>query len=134
VKLAVYTLALMSLTLFVLAAGEWPAPSPESDSDHPVRAGWRGGLILFAVTLLLMGTLWATAAELGWNRHRVLWVGLGAFLAVMTISRPWWFWENYKARWLRDSIGNGPTTFIYLAFSAVLVWVGLYTDRTFGRR
>ena len=97
-------------------------------------ARWRGGVILFAVMLLLMGMLWATAAELGWNRDRVLWVGLGAFLVLMTISRPWWFWENYKARWLRDSIGDGPTVVVYLAFSAVLVWVGLYTDWTFGRR
>jgi len=134
VKLAAYALALVSLTLFVLAAGEWPVRPPESDSDHPARAGWRGGVILLAVTLLLIGTLWATAAELGWNRDRVLWVGLGAFLALMTISRPWWFWVNYKARWLRDSIGDGPTAVVYLAFSAVLVWVGLYTDWTFGRR
>jgi hypothetical protein len=132
VKLAAYALAFVSLTLFVLSAGEWPVPPPES--DHPARAGWRGGVILFAVTLLLMGTLWATAAELGWNRDRVIWVGLGAFLALMTISRPWWFWQNYKARWLRDSIGDGPTTLVYRAFSAVPVSVGLYTDRTFGRR
>jgi hypothetical protein len=52
----------------------------------------------------------------------------------MTISRPWWFWENYKARWLRDAIGDGPTAVLYLALSAVMVWVGLYTDWTFGRR
>jgi len=38
-------------------------------------ARWRGGVILFAVMLLLMGMLWATAAELGWNRDRGLWVG-----------------------------------------------------------
>ena len=50
------------------------------------------------------------------------------------ISRPWWFWENYKARWLRDAIGDGPTAFIYLLLSAILVWVGLFTSWTFGHR
>ncbi|HYL28708.1 MAG TPA: hypothetical protein VEU27_02180 [Gemmatimonadales bacterium] len=103
------------------------------DAEEP-PAGWRGGVILLGVSLLTLGALWALAAGFGWNRDRVLWVGLGAFLSLMTISRPWWFWENYKARWLRDAIGDGPTAFIYLLLSAILVWVGLFTNWTFGRR
>jgi hypothetical protein len=103
------------------------------DAEEP-PAGWRGGVILFAVSLLTLGALWALAAGFGWNRDRVLWVGLGALLSLMTISRPWWFWENYKARWLRNAIGDGPTAFLYLLLSAILVWVGLYTNWTFGRR
>ena len=64
----------------------------------------------------------------------MLWVGLGTFLAIMTVSRPWWFWENYRARWLRDVIGDRPTATFYLALSAVMVWVGLFTKWPFGRR
>lgn len=72
------------------------------------------------------------AGELGWSRDRVLWVGVGNYLALMTLTRPWWFWDNYRARGLRDSIGDGPTALLYLALSGVMVWVGLYTDWTFG--
>ncbi len=97
-------------------------------------AGWRGHVILLAISLLTIGGLWALAGGLGWNRDRVLWVGLGAFLSLLTIARPWWFWENYKARWLRDAIGDEATTVFYLVISALLVWVGLYTNWTFGRR
>jgi hypothetical protein len=59
---------------------------------------------------------------------------VGGLLAVMTLTRPWWFWENWRARWLRDLIGDEGTAFVYLALAAVMVWVGLYTDWTFGRR
>lgn len=52
----------------------------------------------------------------------------------MTLTRPWWFWENWKARWLRDLIGDGGTALVYLTLAAVMVWVGLFTDWTFGRR
>lgn len=79
--------------------------------------------------MLLVG-----AAEFGWPRDRTLWVGFGLFLAGMTVVRPWWFWENYKARWLRGLIGDAPTAGFYLAVAAVMLWVGLFTDWTFGRR
>ena len=106
------------------------------DGEAEARSGWRGALILFTVSLLVLGSLWglAGAGAFAWQRDRVLRVGLDAFLAVMTITRPWWFWENYKARWLRVAIGDAPTAVLYLAFSAVLVWVGLLTAWTFGRR
>jgi hypothetical protein len=117
-----------------LAADEWNDRAGAGDPPASDRGGLRGGLILFAVSLLSLGTLWLVAAELGWPRARVLWAGLGLFLAGMTLARPWWFWENYKARWLRDLIGDEPTAGIYLALAAVMIWVGLFTDWTFGRR
>jgi hypothetical protein len=63
----------------------------------------------------------------------MLWVGLGLGLTLMTVTRPWWFWENYKARWLRELIGDGTTTAFYLLVAAAMVWVGLFTDWKFGR-
>jgi hypothetical protein len=68
------------------------------------RRGWRGKLILLAISLAIL------------------------------LTRPWWFWENYRARWLRNCIGDPPTAALYLALSGAMVWVGLYTDWTFGRR
>ena len=75
------------------------------------------------------------AAELaGWNRDRALWISVGTFLGLMTLLRPWWFWENYRARWLRNLIGDEATLVVYLGIAAIMLWVGLNTDWTFGRR
>ena len=68
------------------------------------------------------------------NRNQTMWLGFGLFLAVMTATRPWWFWEHYKARALRRRIGDGAVVVIYLAIAFAMIWVGLYTDWTFGRR
>jgi hypothetical protein len=57
-----------------------------------------------------------------------------SFLGLMTLLRPWWFWENYRARWLRNLIGDEATMLVYLGIAAIMVWVGLNTDWTFGRR
>lgn len=90
-------------------------------------------LTLLAVSVLVLGSLWAVAAQAGWSRDRVLWVGLGTFLALMTLTRPWWFWENWRARGLRKLIGDEATAVLYLALAGAMVWVGLFTDWTFGR-
>jgi hypothetical protein len=127
-------LAILSLVFVALAADEWSGRPRSPDRPASDRSELRGRLILFAVSLLSLATLWVAAAELGWRRDRALWVGLGFFLAGMTLVRPWWFWENYKARGLRGLIGDGPTAGIYLAVAAVMIWVGLFTNWTFGRR
>ena len=57
---------------------------------------------------------------------------MGLFLAVMALIRPWWFWENRKARWLRRLVGDEPTAGIYLALAAAMVWLGLFAEWTFG--
>lgn len=116
-----------------LAADEWsdrPAPG-RADGE---RDGWRGGLILVLASLASVALLWVAATVLGWRRDRALWVGFGAFLAVLTLARPWWFWDNYRARWLRRLIGDEPTAGVYLMVAAALIWVGLFTEWTFGRR
>jgi hypothetical protein len=117
----------------VLAANEWNDSPAGRDRGEPDRRGWPGGLILFLVAALSVGTLYLGAGELGWPRDRTLWVGVGSFLALMTIARPWWFWENYRARWLRNLIGDESTAGLYLALAAVMIWVGLFTEWTFGR-
>lgn len=35
---------------------------------------------------------------------------------------------------MRGAIGDEATAAVYLALAAVMVWVGLYTNWTFGRR
>ncbi len=133
-KVAVLALGLLSLTSVAAAVREWSSGDVESDQPAPARGGWRGALILLGVSGAVVVGLLVAAPAAGWPRDRTLWVGVGGFLAVMTVTRPWWFWENWRARWLRGLIGDEGTAFVYLAVAAVMVWVGLYTDWTFGRR
>ena len=80
-----------------------------------------------------LGGLWVLADLFGWNRNRTLWLGFAGFLAAMTLVRPTWFWENYRARWLRGVVGDEGTALLYLLLAGAMVWVGLFTDWTFGR-
>ncbi len=82
---------------------------------------------------LMLGTLLVTAAEGGWPRDRVLWVGLGAFLALIAFGSTLVVLGSWKARWLRNLIGDEATAMVYLALAGIMVWVGLFTNWTFGR-
>jgi len=106
----------------------------EGDSMNTGRSGWWGRVVGVLVSVGLVGSVLAVARIAGWNRDRAMWVGFGGFLGLMTILRPFWFWENYRARWLRNVIGDGATAAVYLAFAAIMVWIGLNTDWGFGRR
>lgn len=135
VKSLAIAFALISLLFAVLAANEWAEPPAETrERDGPDRRGRTGGLILFMVSIFSAAVLYAGADVLGWPRDRTLWVGIGAILALMTLARPWWFWENYRARRLRGLIGDEPTAGLYLALAAAMMWVGLFTEWTFGPR
>lgn len=116
-----------------MAANEWSESAQDSERHEPIPSGFVGGMILFLVSALSVGILWLGATELGWPRDRTLWVGVGAFLALMTLARPWWFWDNYRARWLRGLIGDEPTAGLYLAIATAMIWVGLFTDWAFGQ-
>lgn len=98
------------------------------------RNRWWGNVVGFVVSLALVGIVLSIARLAGWNRDRAMWVGFGGFLGLMTVLRPSWFWENYRARWLRNVIGDGATTVMYLALAAIMMWIGLNTDWGFGRR
>ena len=128
------TFGILSITLLAWTAREWGKPSnpPDQPGDPPRRP--LGRWILLAVSLLWLVVLWAIADLLRWGRDQALWLGFGTFLAVMTLVRPWWFWEDYRARWLRRLIGDEPTALLYLLLAGIMVWVGLFTDWTFGRR
>jgi hypothetical protein len=75
-----------------------------------------------------------SAAALRWPQNRTLWVGVGSVLALMTLIRPRWFWENWKARMLRNLIGDAATAAMYLAIAGAMIWIGLSTDWKFVRQ
>ena len=127
-------LAVLSGGLLVVALWDWSARRPAGDSTATPQPGWWGNVLLFLVSLASVGAVLTAAQVAGWSRDRAMWVGVGGFLGVLTVLRPWWFWENYRARWLRNAIGDGATTAVYLVLAAILMWIGLNTDWVFGRQ
>jgi hypothetical protein len=120
--------------LAVLAGNEWSQPPARPERVDSERSGFAGALILLLVSFLSVGLLYGFSSTFGWPRDRTLWAGFGGGLALLTLLRPWWFWDNYRARWLRALIGDEPTAGLYLAVAMAMMWVGLFTDWTFGRR
>jgi hypothetical protein len=133
-RIAAIVFAMVSLVLLALAVRQWSAPPSEGPSDERARNRWQGNLLLFLLSIGLVVSVLLAAELAGWNRDRALWISVGSFLGLMTLLRPWWFWENYRARWLRNLIGDEATMVVYLGIAAIMVWVGLNTDWTFGRR
>jgi hypothetical protein len=134
-KLGAIALAVLSLTLLAVALREWISGRDQPGIASVTAPGsWSGNLIILAVALLTVGALIASAAVFAWPRDRTLWIGLGTLLALMTLSRPWWFWENWKARMLRNLIGDAATAAVYLAIAFLMIWIGLATDGEFGRQ
>jgi hypothetical protein len=133
-KLTAIACALLSLALLITVLMRWSAPAVDDPAEASERSAWRGGLTLFGVCLLLIVSLLVVAAKAGWARDRTLRIGVGTFLGLLTLTRPWWFWENWKARWLRGLIGDAATALVYLVLAAAMVWIGMYTDWTFGKR
>jgi hypothetical protein len=133
--LAVVAFAVVSVLCLFLAAREWGGSRAQAgDAASGTASTWPGGAILLVVSLVWLGGLWVTADLFGWNRDRTLWLGFAAYLALMTLFRPTWFWENYRARWLRGLVGDEGTALLYLLFAGLMIWIGLSTDWTFGGR
>jgi len=127
--------ALVSLLCLLLAGREWSrSRAPATERPAVPGPGWPEGAVFLVASLSSLGALWVLADLFGWNRDRTLWLGFAGFLALMTVLRPTWFWENYRARWLRGVVGDEGTVLLYLLLAGIMVWVGFYTDWTFGRR
>lgn len=125
---------MVSVVLLAVAVRQWSVPPSEAGSDESARNRWQGNLLLFLLSIGLVVSVLVAAELAGWNRDRALWISVGSFLGLMTLLRPWWFWENSRARWLRNLVGDEATMVVYLGIAAIMVWVGLDTDWTFGRR
>lgn len=107
----------------------------DAEDGEPPRYRWFRGSMLLTVSALasLAGAyVWGLSAALSFDRSA--WIGFGVFLVVMTVARPWWFWEHYKARFLRRLVGDELVIAFYLVVGFAMIWVGLFTTWTFGRR
>jgi hypothetical protein len=57
--------------------------------------------------------------------ERTVLVGFALGLAWVTARKPWWFWDHWKAHFLRRLIGDTATTVAYLAIAILLLYLGL---------
>lgn len=130
----VIILAVVCAVSLVWAIWEWDRSRGRDAEALPDLNGWREALLGLCLTLAWFGSLWVLADANGWSRDRTLWLGGGSFIAVMTVVRPRWYWNNHRARWLRNSVGDTATAAFYLLVAVLMIWAGLFTNWTFGRR
>jgi hypothetical protein len=80
-------------------------------------------IVLGSVVALLAGSEYL-AKLLPADRDAVLTVALGLLLAILTLAKPWWFWQDLRVQFLRTIIGDVPTTIVYLGLATALIGFG----------
>jgi len=59
---------------------------------------------------------------------------VGVFALLNGVLRPRWIWESTKFRGIRDNLGDGVTTAVFLGLGIVLCVVGVMTLVSAARR
>jgi hypothetical protein len=75
----------------------------------------------------VVATIWASvyvATVLDIDRDAVFAIVLGALLSALTLAKPSWFWYHPKAVFLRETIGDRPTTALYLVMAFTFIGLG----------
>lgn len=50
---------------------------------------------------------------------------LGSLTIGLTYYKPRWYWEHYKARFLRKCLGDRATALVYYTIGAICLAIGL---------
>lgn len=58
---------------------------------------------------------------------------LGAGIVAVTLARPFWFWEQPKARFMRDLVGDRVTFVVYIATGVIIFGLALFGVGDWGR-
>lgn len=82
-------------------------------------------------TLGLFGFLLLLSSLTGIPRERVLTGGFGTYVLVLTVLRPAWYWENPKAKAMRQALGDEAAAGFYVILALVLMYLGTFTDCRF---
>ncbi len=93
--------------------------------DHRGPTLRRGLLIATALFLVFAALARALAVYAGISEDRTLVAGFGLALGWCTLRKPWWFWDHWKAGFVRGLIGDQATTIVYLVFAALLLYAAL---------
>ena len=93
--------------------------------DHRGPTLRRGLLIATALFLVFAALARALAVYAGISEDRTLVAAFGLALGWCTLRKPWWFWDHWKAGFVRGLIGDQATTIVYLVFAALLLYAAL---------
>ena len=78
-------------------------------------------VVVGPIALVVASIMVAHALRL--DEDVVLGFSTSAALGALTIMRPWWFWQDHRARWARELIGDRATIVFYLLVAAVVAVV-----------
>jgi hypothetical protein len=94
----------------------------DNSSELRSRDVWTSlAFVAGPIALVIASILVAHALRL--DEDVVLGFGMSAVLGTLTIMRPWWFWQDRRARWARKLIGDRATIGFYLLVAAVVAVV-----------
>ena len=104
-------------------------PSIDLDPRTSVSIGGLLGALRFALPLLggLIALIAIPAALSVWLQldfDSMYWIALGLTLACLTLTRPWWFWYEARARFVQRFLGERGTMVAYLIVALIGVLIG----------
>ena len=73
-------------------------------------------VVIGPIALVIASVMVAHALRL--DEDVVLGFSMTVALSTLTIVRPWWFWQDRRARWARKLIGDRATIGVYLLVAA----------------
>ena len=79
--------------------------SRDNYSELRSRDVWTIALAFAAGPIALVATSILVAHALRLDEDVVLGFSMSAALGALTIVRPWWFWQDRRARWARELMG-----------------------------
>jgi hypothetical protein len=86
-----------------------------------------------AVIVFGIGLAFQVSSRFGVDLDAALGFEVGLLLAIVTIKRPWWFWNHPKATFLRDIVGDTATIIVYLAIAAAFMFISVRRQVTIAR-
>ncbi len=94
-------------------------------SPSGLAAAFRvAALVLAAILLCIVLTVKVTEWWMV-DFDAAFWFEAGVLFAILTLTRPWWFWNHPKAMWLRDIIGDKATIVLYLIVAGGIMVVSV---------
>jgi hypothetical protein len=90
----------------------------DNSSELRSRDVWIITLAVVVGPMALVIASFMVAHALRLDEDVVLGFSMSAALSTLTIVRPWWFWQDRRARWARKLIGDRATIGVYLLVAA----------------
>ena len=133
IRLALITAILFATVGAIALFHQLLSPSHSGIGLDPVRDGkgpqLRRGLFIGAGGVLVFLAIAVALQEfVRIPVERTLLIGFGIGLAWGATAKPWWFWEHWKAQFLRKLIGDNAVVALYLVMALLLLYAAVFGD------